>query len=122
MNQLILGNIINKRKKLIVVASSGIASTLLINGRTAHATFKIPLNIFNNSICNINKNSELGKYLIETNVLIWDEAPMLSKDQPFTHGQAFVGLSRCETKSNTHKTKILNPVFKEIFVTNQNVN
>ena len=35
------------------VASSGIASLLLPSGRTAHSRFKIPLNINEDSTCNI---------------------------------------------------------------------
>ncbi|XP_028054182.1 uncharacterized protein LOC114258419 [Camellia sinensis] len=36
---------------VVTVASSGIASLLLVGGRTAHSTFSIPLDVLENSIC-----------------------------------------------------------------------
>ena len=46
------------RTEQLAVASSGIAATLLLNGRTAHSTFKIPIKINENSICSITRNSK----------------------------------------------------------------
>ena len=40
---------------VVTVASSGIASLLLVGGRTAHSTFKIPLDVLENSTCGFNK-------------------------------------------------------------------
>ena len=62
---------------MIVVASSGIASTLLINGHTAHPMFKIPIEINEQSVCNVDKRSDLSKYLKSSE--IWDEIIMMSK-------------------------------------------
>uniref|UniRef100_A0A0R0K7B3 ATP-dependent DNA helicase n=1 Tax=Glycine max TaxID=3847 RepID=A0A0R0K7B3_SOYBN len=42
-----------KNQIVIMVTSSGIASLLLPGGRTAHSKFKIPVPIFEDSICNI---------------------------------------------------------------------
>ena len=42
---------------VITVASSGIASLLLLGGRTAHSTFCIPLDVLENSICGFSKQS-----------------------------------------------------------------
>ncbi|GJZ46053.1 DNA helicase [Tanacetum coccineum] len=61
---------------VLVVASSGIASLLLLSGRTAHSRFKIPLNLNDGSICNIKKNSQLADLLKQSDSIIWDEAPM----------------------------------------------
>ncbi|XP_025647859.1 uncharacterized protein [Arachis hypogaea] len=61
------------------VASSGIASLLLPNGRTAHSRFKIPLSINEDSICNIKQGTPLSKLICKAKLIIWDEAPMLSK-------------------------------------------
>ncbi|XP_015973562.1 uncharacterized protein LOC107496743 [Arachis duranensis] len=61
------------------VASSGIASLLLPNGRTAHSRFKIPLSINEDSICNIKPGTPLCKLICKAKLIIWDEAPMLSK-------------------------------------------
>ncbi|XP_016184972.1 ATP-dependent DNA helicase PIF1-like [Arachis ipaensis] len=66
-------------KIVLNVASSGIASLLLPNGRTAHSRFKIPLNINEDSVCNIKQGSSLAKLLARASLIIWDEAPMLNK-------------------------------------------
>jgi predicted GTPase len=58
----------------LAVASSGIASQNLIGGRTAHSTFKIPINITKDSFCNIKIQSSLAKFLKEVSLVIWDEA------------------------------------------------
>ncbi|KAL2933052.1 ATP-dependent DNA helicase pif1, partial [Bienertia sinuspersici] len=61
------------------VASSGIASLLLPKGRTAHSRFKIPLNVTEDSTCNIKPGSDLAELLKKTKLIIWDEAPMVNK-------------------------------------------
>ncbi|XP_057745407.1 uncharacterized protein LOC130963293 [Arachis stenosperma] len=61
------------------VASSGIASLLLLNGRTAHSRFKIPLNITEDSVCNIKPGSLQAMLLLKARLIIWDEAPMVSR-------------------------------------------
>ncbi|KAJ1275484.1 hypothetical protein BS78_05G139000 [Paspalum vaginatum] len=58
----LLYSVRSQGKIALVVASSGIASLLLPGGRTSHSRFKIPLDIAQNSVCNIlsetNQNSE----------------------------------------------------------------
>ena len=61
------------------VASTGIASTLLPNGKTAHSAFKLPLNLNESSISSMNINSKSARNLKETKLIIWDEATMSSK-------------------------------------------
>ena len=68
-----------KNQIVIMVASSGIASLLLPGGRTAHSKFKIPVPIFQDSTCNILQGSQLAELLNQTNLIIWDEAPMAHK-------------------------------------------
>ena len=58
------------------MASSGIASLLLIGGRTSHSTFKIPIEIHESSTCAIPRNSDLAELIHLTDLVIWDEAPM----------------------------------------------
>ncbi|GJX37457.1 DNA helicase, partial [Tanacetum coccineum] len=41
--------------------------------------FKLPLELTDESICHAKKHSQLGNLLIETNLIIWDEAPMNDK-------------------------------------------
>nr|GEV38868.1 DNA helicase [Tanacetum cinerariifolium] len=54
----------------------GIASLLLPSGRTAHSKFKLPLELTEESLCRITENTQLGKLLADTDLIIWDEAPM----------------------------------------------
>jgi len=76
----ILSAIIRAKEMIALnVASSGIASLLLPRGKTAHSTFCIPLVINDESTCNINQGSLRAKLLMETKLIIWDEAPMMNK-------------------------------------------
>ncbi|GFU47736.1 ATP-dependent DNA helicase [Trichonephila clavipes] len=54
---LILAKIRSQQKIALAVASSGIAATLLDGGRTAHSTFKLPLDVHNkpDAMCNIKR-------------------------------------------------------------------
>ncbi|XP_019096478.1 PREDICTED: ATP-dependent DNA helicase PIF1-like [Camelina sativa] len=61
------------------VASSGITSLLLEGGRTAHSRFEIPLNPDEFSVCKIKPKSDLATLIKEASLIIWDEAPMMSK-------------------------------------------
>ena len=62
----------------LAVASSGIAATLLMGGRTAHATFKIPLKLDKDDkpICNLEKNEPMAKVIKECKLIVWDECTM----------------------------------------------
>ncbi|KAE9276432.1 hypothetical protein PR003_g29064, partial [Phytophthora rubi] len=74
-------------KIAIAVASSGIASLLLMGGRTAHSTFRIPLKLNDKSTCAIYKQSNLKTLIQRASLVIWDEAPM-------THRHAFEAVDR----------------------------
>lgn len=58
------------------IASSAIAALLLPGGRTTHSRFKIPLNVHEDSICDIKQGSMLAHLLSKVDLIIWDEAPM----------------------------------------------
>ncbi|XP_021979960.1 uncharacterized protein LOC110876088 [Helianthus annuus] len=77
----------SKGQIVLNVASSGIASLLLSGGRTAHSRFRIPLNLTEDSVCNIKPDGDVARLLHETNLIIWDEAPMV-------HKHAFEALDR----------------------------
>ncbi|KAL5138523.1 ATP-dependent DNA helicase PIF4 [Glycine soja] len=64
---------------VLTVASSGIASLLLPNGRTAHSKFVILVPTLENSTCNIHQGIEQARLLKATKLIIWDEAPMAHK-------------------------------------------
>ncbi|XP_029177077.1 uncharacterized protein LOC114945157 [Nylanderia fulva] len=63
-------------KVVNTMAFTGIAATLLPNGRTAHKTLGLPVPLFNDSTSNIKVQSKEADYLKKTDVFIWDEAPM----------------------------------------------
>ncbi|XP_019170465.1 PREDICTED: ATP-dependent DNA helicase PIF4-like [Ipomoea nil] len=69
----------SKSQIVLNVASSGIASLLLPGGRTAHSRFAIPISVNEDSTCNIRNGSELAELLVQTKLIIWDEAPMMHK-------------------------------------------
>lgn len=81
INNLILAKVRSQGKLALAVASSGIASTLLTGGRTAHSTFKLPLTVSlqNDSVCSIRKNGPLGKVLQDVTLIIWDECTMIHR-------------------------------------------
>ncbi|KAG5017275.1 hypothetical protein JHK85_023411 [Glycine max] len=71
---------IRAQKKIVLnVASSGISSFLLHGGRIDHSTFSIPLLMTEELTCNIAQGSLHAKLLIETKLIIWDEAPMMNR-------------------------------------------
>ena len=76
-----LAKLRSERKVALAVASTGIADQLLANGRTAHSTFKIPLNLHTNETptCNIKANSTTAELLRDCKAIFWDEATMIDK-------------------------------------------
>ncbi|CAL1396900.1 unnamed protein product [Linum trigynum] len=75
----ILGHLKEFGKIVLVVASSGIAATLLPDATTAHSRFKIPLEIDHGSSCNIKKGTPLAELIVSASLIIWDEAPMVHR-------------------------------------------
>ncbi|XP_061345352.1 uncharacterized protein LOC133291163 [Gastrolobium bilobum] len=69
----------SKAEIVLNVASSGIASLLLPGGRTTHSRFRIPIQINEDSTCNIKPNSTIAELLSKTKLIIWDEAPMVHR-------------------------------------------
>jgi len=51
-------------------------ATLLIEGRTVHSTFQLPLELNETSNSNMTLNSKKAKILMEADLIVWDEAPM----------------------------------------------
>ncbi|GKF13607.1 ATP-dependent DNA helicase PIF1-like protein, partial [Tanacetum coccineum] len=63
----------------LATASSGAAANNMPGCRTAHSRFKIPINLENNSLCNIKKHSGTAKLLRVAKLIIWDEASMAKR-------------------------------------------
>jgi ATP-dependent DNA helicase PIF1 len=59
--------------------TSGVASSILPGGRTAHSRFKIPLNIEDNGVCSFTKQSGTTKLLTSASLIIWDEVSMTKR-------------------------------------------
>ncbi|XP_076934194.1 uncharacterized protein LOC143600366 [Bidens hawaiensis] len=77
----------SKGEIVLNVASSGIASLLLEGGRTAYSRFLIPINLTEDSQCQVKGNTDVSELLKKTSLIIWDEAPMI-------HKHAFEALDR----------------------------
>ncbi len=68
-----------KEKLSYVLLHQELQPFLLIGGRTAHSAFKIPIEIHEGSTCNIKQNSDLAELIQVSDLIIWDEAPMLHR-------------------------------------------
>jgi ATP-dependent DNA helicase PIF1 len=76
------------KKIVLSVASSGVASLLLLGGCTAHSRFKIPCDdLDDGTTCNIKRGTMLCELIQAAALIIWDEALM-------THRIAFEALDR----------------------------
>ncbi|XP_071943821.1 uncharacterized protein [Antedon mediterranea] len=76
---LILAEIRRRGLIALAVATSGIAATLLPNGRTIHSRFKVPLKVNDNSTCNISIQSPLACLIKDTSLIVIDEVTMANK-------------------------------------------
>lgn len=83
----ILASVRLQGKIALAVASSGIAALLLMGGRTAHSRFKLGTELTSTSTCRIPAQSQLADLIRQTDLIVWDEAPM-------THKFAFEALDR----------------------------
>jgi len=83
----LLSHLRGQGKIVLIVASSGIASLLLMGGRTAHSRFKIPIDLHNESTYNITQQMKVAELVRKADMIIWDEAPMM-------HRQAFEAIDR----------------------------
>ena len=66
-------------KKVVSAASSGVASLLLIGGRTLHASFWIGKKVDATTVCKIERGTARARMVRELDFIVWDEAPMFSK-------------------------------------------
>jgi hypothetical protein len=72
----LLSHLQGQGKIVLAVASSGIASLLFPSGRIAHSRFKIPIDLHDESTCNITQQMTVAKLVRKADLIIWDEAPM----------------------------------------------
>jgi len=72
---------------VLAVASSRIASLLFLGGGTAHSRFKIPIDLHDESTCNITQQTKVAELVHKADLIIWDKAPM-------THRRTFEVVDR----------------------------
>nr|GEX48809.1 DNA helicase [Tanacetum cinerariifolium] len=72
----LINNMRSEGKIGLAVASLGIVSLLLPAVHTTHSRFKLPLDLTDESLCNIKKNTNAESLLAKTSLIIWDESPM----------------------------------------------
>ncbi|XP_015943264.1 uncharacterized protein LOC107468471 [Arachis duranensis] len=84
------------------ITSSGIATLLLTNRRTAHSRFKIPLTINEDSLCSIKQGSPLARLITKAKLIIWDEASMISKYCYKILDKCLRDILRCSDSYNAH--------------------
>ncbi|XP_021742865.1 ATP-dependent DNA helicase PIF2-like [Chenopodium quinoa] len=66
-------------KIVLPTATSGIAASNMVTGRTARLRFKLPLDHTMSMACNVSKQSGLADLLKASSLIIWDEASMALK-------------------------------------------
>ncbi|KIH67553.1 hypothetical protein ANCDUO_02114 [Ancylostoma duodenale] len=78
---LLLAEIRKNNDIALAIASSGIASTLLDGGRTAHSALKLPLDLTRSEtpVCNISRGSARAQVLKLCKLIVWDECTMAHK-------------------------------------------
>ena len=75
-NNLLLAKVRSQSKVALATAVSGIAATLLDNGRTLHSRCKVPIKLKGNSTCIMTKRDPTGKLFQKAALLIIDEVTM----------------------------------------------
>jgi hypothetical protein len=76
----------------VVVAASAMAASVLHGGRTAHATWHIPLECVEGSFCALNE--ETRSLIRSTDVVFWDECSMVHTDVAECVNRSFQDLMR----------------------------
>ncbi|CAN1162777.1 hypothetical protein LINPERPRIM_LOCUS32306 [Linum perenne] len=66
----LLSKVRSEGKIALVVASSGIAATLLPGGVTAHSRFRIPLDVDSTSTCTIKKGTSLARLMKSASLIV----------------------------------------------------
>jgi len=72
-----LSHLRGQDKIVFAVASSGIASLLLLGDRTAHSRFKIPIYLHDESTYNTTQQMKVAELVRKVDMIIWDEALMM---------------------------------------------
>jgi hypothetical protein len=90
-------------KIVLAVASLGIASLLLMGGKTAHSRFKIPIDLHDESICNITQQMKVAELVHKADMIIWDEAPMMHRQTFEAFDRTLCDLMQLDDAQTTNK-------------------
>jgi hypothetical protein len=104
---------------VLAVSSSGITSSLLLGGRTAHSRFKIPIDLHDESTYNITQHMKVFKLVCKVDMIIWDEASMMHRRTFKTVDQTLCDLMQLDDAQVTEKifggkTVVLGGNFRQI--------
>jgi len=75
----LLSRLRGQGKIVLAITSSGIASLLFPGGRTTHSRFKIPIDLHDESTCNITQQMKVAELVRKVDLIIWDEASMMHR-------------------------------------------
>ena len=75
----ILAHVRSQKHVALATAMSGIAATLLPMGRTLHSRLKVPININDDSTCNISPSDATAELLRRCRLLVIDEVSMANR-------------------------------------------
>ncbi|XP_024007763.1 uncharacterized protein LOC112083883 [Eutrema salsugineum] len=110
----LLGAALRSQGKIVLnVASSGIAALLLEGGRTAHSRFGIPIVVNEYTFCNVSSGSHQPELIEAADLIIWDEAPMMSKHCFETLDRTMRDILKCD-KVFGGKVIVLGGDFRQI--------
>jgi ATP-dependent DNA helicase PIF1 len=75
----LLRTVRSKNKLTVATATSGVAASIMLGGRTSHARFNIPLTLDDKQGCGFTKYCGTAKLLQQASLIIWDEASMTKR-------------------------------------------
>nr|XP_034571033.1 ATP-dependent DNA helicase PIF4-like [Setaria viridis] len=75
----LLAKVRSQDKLAVAIATSGVAASNMLGGRTTHSHFKIPLTLEDDNYFIFKKQSGTPKLLRQVSLIIWDEAPMIKR-------------------------------------------
>ncbi|XP_075074581.1 uncharacterized protein LOC142162158 [Nicotiana tabacum] len=81
---LLLSNLMSRRERVWQATWHLLSEDILHEERTildhpAHSRFVIPLNLTEDSTCNIKQGTPLANLIVKAKLIIWDEAPMMHR-------------------------------------------
>ncbi|XP_009800704.1 uncharacterized protein [Nicotiana sylvestris] len=76
----LLATVRSKGFVALATTTSGVAASILPEGRTVHSRFKFPINIDEKFSCNISKQSSLAPLIRDAKLIVWDEVSMAKKN------------------------------------------